>query len=47
MHDFLHYPLPLSWAAGCDGKDTDQESGDLVLALKQLLVISCFGIMYL
>lgn len=25
-------------------KDADQESGDLMLALKQLLVISCFGI---
>lgn len=41
---FLHYLLPLSWATECDGKDAEQASGDLVLDLKQLLVISCVGI---
>lgn len=35
----LQYLFPFSWTAEHDGKDADQEPGDLDLALKQLLVI--------
>lgn len=35
---------PSTGQQGVMAKDADQESRDLALVLKQLLVISCFGI---
>lgn len=42
---FFAISSPLQLAAGCDGKNVNQKSENLVLVLKQLLVISCFGSM--